>query len=84
VVPTVVCEPICANQAVRTALLATMPTLDNVDITPVQRNDQSHDVVIPGAGGLAGTAAGHGQGGGLAGGRGSIPTGGCGGVSTDG
>jgi hypothetical protein len=39
VVPAVVCEPIYVNQAKRTALLATMPTLDNVDITPVQRGN---------------------------------------------
>jgi hypothetical protein len=37
VVPTAVYEPICANQAVRTTLLTTMPTLD-----------QSHIMVIPG------------------------------------
>jgi hypothetical protein len=30
-----VCEPICANQVARTALLATMPTQDVVDIAPV-------------------------------------------------
>jgi hypothetical protein len=30
-----VCESICVNQAARTALLATMPTLDDVNITPV-------------------------------------------------
>jgi hypothetical protein len=29
------CEPLCANQAVRTALLAIMPTLDDVDIALV-------------------------------------------------
>jgi hypothetical protein len=39
VVPTAVCEPICMNQAARTALLATMPTLDDIDIAPVQRGD---------------------------------------------
>jgi hypothetical protein len=39
VVLVAVCEPICVNQAVTTALLATMPTLDNVDIAPVQRGD---------------------------------------------
>jgi hypothetical protein len=37
VVPAAVCELICANQAVRTTLLATMPTLDDVDIAPMQR-----------------------------------------------
>jgi hypothetical protein len=39
-VPAAVCEPIWANQAVRTALLATMPTLDDVNIALVQRGDQ--------------------------------------------
>jgi hypothetical protein len=39
VVPAAVCEPICVNQAVRTALLATMPMLDDVNIAPVQRGD---------------------------------------------
>jgi hypothetical protein len=39
VVPTAVCEAICANQATRTALLATMPMLADVDIAPVQRGD---------------------------------------------
>jgi hypothetical protein len=34
-VPTAVCESICVNQAARTALLATMPTLDDVNITLV-------------------------------------------------
>jgi hypothetical protein len=34
-VPTAVCESICVNQAARIALLATMPTLDDVNITPV-------------------------------------------------
>jgi hypothetical protein len=33
------CEPLYMNQAVRTTLLAVMPTLDDVDITPVQRGD---------------------------------------------
>jgi hypothetical protein len=93
----VVCEPIYVNPAVRTALLATMPTLDNVDIIPVQRGDQSCSVVIPGAGGLVGTAGGHGRGGsltgdhgdvpagdGLTGSHGGIPVGGRGGVSAGG
>jgi hypothetical protein len=34
-VPAAVCEPICVNQAVRTALLTIMPTLDDVDIALV-------------------------------------------------
>jgi hypothetical protein len=37
------------DQAVRTALLATMPTLDDVDITVVQRSNLSRGVTIPGA-----------------------------------
>jgi hypothetical protein len=39
VVPTAVYKPICANKAVKTALLATMPTLDDVAITPGQRGN---------------------------------------------
>jgi hypothetical protein len=35
VVLAVVCEPICADQMMRTALLATMLTLGDVDIAPV-------------------------------------------------
>jgi hypothetical protein len=35
VVPVAVCEPICINQTTSTALLATMPTLDDIDIAPV-------------------------------------------------
>jgi hypothetical protein len=50
-----------------------MPTLDDVDIAPVQRGDLSHGVVIPGPGGLGGAVGGHGRGRGPAGGR---PTGG--------
>jgi hypothetical protein len=34
-VPPAVCEPICVNQAARTALLVIMPMLDDVDITLV-------------------------------------------------
>jgi hypothetical protein len=75
VVPAVVCEPICVNQVARIALLATMPTLDDIDITLVQRGDQSRNVVIPRAGGPTGAVGGHGWGGG--------PTGGHGGVSAD-
>jgi hypothetical protein len=44
VAPAAVCEPICVDQAARTARLAIMPTLDDVDITPVQRGDQSRGV----------------------------------------
>jgi hypothetical protein len=60
--PAVDCEPLCVNQVVRTALLAIMPTLDDVDIAPVQRGDQSHGVVIPRPGGPSGAAGGHGHG----------------------
>jgi hypothetical protein len=48
VVPPAVCEPICANQVARSALLAAMPTLDDIDIAPVQRGNLSRSVVIPG------------------------------------
>jgi hypothetical protein len=61
VVPAAVCEPICANQVARTTLLATMPTLDDVDIAPVQRGNQSRGVVILGDGSLVGAAGGHGR-----------------------
>jgi hypothetical protein len=39
VTPAMGCEPLCVNQAARTALLAIMPKLDDVDIAPVQRGD---------------------------------------------
>jgi hypothetical protein len=89
----VVCEPICTKQGARIALLAVMPMLDDVDIAPVQRGDQSRGVVIPGAGGLVGIAGGRGWGGGpplghggipVGGGRGDVLTGGHGGVPTGG
>jgi hypothetical protein len=76
VVSAAVCEPICVNQVVRTTLLATMPTLDDVDITLVQRGDQSHGVVIPGHGALVDTAGGHVHGGGPSTGRGGVSVGG--------
>jgi hypothetical protein len=38
-VPPTSCGAICLDQAARTALLATMPTLDDVDIAMVQRGD---------------------------------------------
>jgi hypothetical protein len=63
VMPVVDCEPLCVNQVARTALLAIMPTLDDVDIAPVQRGDQSRGVVIPGPGGPGGTAGGYSHGG---------------------
>jgi hypothetical protein len=37
-------------------LLVIMPTLDDVDIAPVQRGDQSRGMVTPGPGGLGGVA----------------------------
>jgi hypothetical protein len=63
------CEPIYVNQAARTALLATMPMLDDIDIAAVQRGDLSCGMVIPRTGGLGGAAGGCGQGGSTAGGR---------------
>jgi hypothetical protein len=47
--PPASCRAICKDQAARTALLAVMPTLDDVDITVVQRGDLLHGVTIPGA-----------------------------------
>jgi hypothetical protein len=73
VTPTVACEPLCANQAVRATLLVIMPTLDDVNIAPAQWGDQSRGVVIPGP---DGTAGGHGHGGGPPVGRGGVPVGG--------
>jgi hypothetical protein len=35
VMPAACCKPLCVNQAARTALLAIMPMLDDVDIAPV-------------------------------------------------
>jgi hypothetical protein len=52
---------ICKDQVARTALLAAMPTLDDVDITVVQRGDLSRGMTIPGAtvtGGRGGTTGG--------------------------
>jgi hypothetical protein len=82
VTPPTSCGAICMDQAARTALLATMPMLDDVDFAVVQRGDLSRGVTIPGAtitGGRGGTTGG-GRGGrpvgsgstgsGLAGGRG--------------
>jgi hypothetical protein len=45
-----------------------MPMLDNVDIAPVQRGDQSRGVVILGSGGPGGAAGGHSHGGASVGG----------------
>jgi hypothetical protein len=60
-VPPASCGAICLDQAARTALLAAMPTLDDVDIAVVQRGDLSRGVTIPGAtatGGWGGTTGG--------------------------
>jgi hypothetical protein len=56
--------------------LAIMPMLDHVDIAPMQRGDQSHDVVIPGLDGPGSATGGHGCSGGPRAGRGGIPAGG--------
>jgi hypothetical protein len=74
--PAAACEPLFVNHAARTSLLAIMPTLDDIDIAPVQRGDQSCDVVIPGLNGPGGAAGGHGHSGGPPAGRGGIPLGG--------
>jgi hypothetical protein len=79
VVPPTVCEPIYMNQVLRTALLAAMATLDDVDIAPMQRGNLSHGMVILRASGLGSAAGGCGRGGGLEGGRGGILAGGRGG-----
>jgi hypothetical protein len=42
VVPPAACQPICMDQAARTTLLRTMPMLDDVNITVVQWDDQTH------------------------------------------
>jgi hypothetical protein len=68
VTPAAGCEPLCVNQAARTALMVIMSTLDDVDIAPVQTSDQSRGVVIPRPGGLDGAAGGQGHGGVPAGG----------------
>jgi hypothetical protein len=86
VTPAVGCEPLCVNQSPRTALLAIMPTLDDVDIAPVQRSDWSRGVVIPGPGGPSGTVGGHGHrgvptGGGPAGSHSGAPVGSRGGAA---
>jgi hypothetical protein len=47
--PPASCGAICLDQPARTALLAAMPTLDDVDIAVVQRGDLSRGVTIPGA-----------------------------------
>jgi hypothetical protein len=76
VMPIAAYEPLCMNQEVRTALLVIMPTLDDVDIPPVQRGNQSRDVVIHRLGGPGGATGGHGHGGGPPAGRGGSPVGG--------
>jgi hypothetical protein len=76
ITPAVACEPLCVNKAARTALLVIMPTLDDVDIAPVQRGDQSRGIVILELGGPGSVACGHGCGGGPPAGRGGVPVGG--------
>jgi hypothetical protein len=67
--PLASCGAICMDHAARTALLAMMPMLDDVDIAVVQRGDLSRGVTIPGA-----TVTG-GRGGTTDGGRGGRPVG---------
>jgi hypothetical protein len=76
VTPAASCEPLCVNQAARIVLLGIMPTLDDVDIAPVQRGDQSRGVVILRLGGPSGAAGGHGRGGGPLAGPGGVSVGG--------
>jgi hypothetical protein len=75
VTPAAACEPLCANQTVRTTMLAIIPMLDDVDIALVQRGDQSRGVVIPGPGSPGDAAGGHNRGGGPPTGRGGVPVG---------
>jgi hypothetical protein len=86
VMPAAGCEPLRTNQATRTTLLAIMSTLDDVDIAPVQRGNQSRGVLIPGPDGPSGAAGGHGHGvisvgGDPAGRRSGAPAGGRGGAA---
>jgi hypothetical protein len=73
VTPAAACEPLCANQVMRTSLLVIMPTLD---IAPVQRGNQFRGMVILGPRGPGGTTGGHDHGGGLPTGRGGVSVGG--------
>jgi hypothetical protein len=50
VTPPTSCQPLCMDQAVRSMLQVAMPLMDDVDIAPIQRGDQSRGVQIPGAG----------------------------------
>jgi hypothetical protein len=75
VTPAATCEPLYTNQVVRIALVVIMPTLDDIDIAPVQRGDQSCGVVIPGPGGPGDADGGHG-GGDPPAGHGGVPVGG--------
>jgi hypothetical protein len=74
--PPASCGAICMDQAAMTALLVTMPTLDDVDIAVVQRGDLSCDVTIPGA------TVTSGRGGTTGGGRGGRGRGGSGSPSS--
>jgi hypothetical protein len=44
VTSSVACQPICMDQVAQTALLRMMSTLDDDDITVVQRGEQTHGV----------------------------------------
>jgi hypothetical protein len=50
ITPPTSCQPLCMDQAARSMLLVAMPLMDDVGITPIQRDDQSQGVQIPGAG----------------------------------
>jgi hypothetical protein len=41
------CQPLYVDQAVRSMLLVTMPSMDDIGIAPIQRGDQSRGVQIP-------------------------------------
>jgi hypothetical protein len=48
VTPLAPCQPLCLDQAVRTMLLVSMPSMDDIDISTIQRGDQSRGVRILG------------------------------------
>jgi hypothetical protein len=54
VTPPASCQPLCMDQATRTLLLVVMSSMDNIDIAPIQRGDQSHDIQIPRTGAAGG------------------------------
>jgi hypothetical protein len=59
ITPPASCQPLCMNQAVRMLLLVAMPSMDDIGIAMIQRDDQSHGIQIPrtGAAGGRGSAA---------------------------